>query len=171
MSFNSNYPALVIHDQHPILIQTQLHLLRPNARRLLQLQQPSNAIGRQQNTGRFINGERGQMLQQMQWFIAQVLIAVRIGRRASVPSTGAPSGRWRWRSRNRCGRSAASRTGSTSCHRRTTVIVDGGLLVGGAATGRWGIIVVVRVAGAAAAARPIGHAVADDICSMMVRIV
>lgn len=74
-SESKTHPRLVIHDQHPLPVQAQLHLLRPDARRLLQLQQFAHAIVRVRDARLLVHGERGQVLEQIEWFVVQQVAA------------------------------------------------------------------------------------------------
>ena len=56
------YPRLVVHDQHPIPLKTELHLLTPNAVTLLQLQKSPHTVRWINNTGFLRDRECGQML-------------------------------------------------------------------------------------------------------------
>lgn len=56
---------LVVYDQHPLPVEAELHLLRPDASCLLELQQLAHAIGGIEDARLLIDGECRQMLEQM----------------------------------------------------------------------------------------------------------
>lgn len=68
------YPRLVVHDKHPLVIQAELHFLRPDACGLLQLQQPPHAIRRIHNSRFLVHGECGQMFQKVCGLVVQITI-------------------------------------------------------------------------------------------------